>query len=341
MTNYLLKRILLLIPTLLGISLACFLVMQVLPGGPVEQIMAKLKSAAANHGTTEKILTPDAILKLNEYFGFDKPIYERYLLWLSRALQGDLGQSWTYGEPVLKVILERMPLSLFFGISSFILTWLICVPLGVWKAQVHGSFKDFISSTLLFMGYVLPGYALGILLIIFLGSEHFLNLFPMGGMVSDDFEDLSFMEQILDFAYHMILPLFCYMIAEFAFLTFLIKNSLLEEWKKDYLRAARARGMSINRSIWIHALRNIMVPLSNRFGEIFTLMFSGALLIEKVFDLNGMGLLFYNSMQSRDYPVAMGIIMLSSILALLGRIFADLCMVWLDPRIQIQAGQQA
>lgn len=339
MYHYLIRRILLLIPTLLGISLACFLVMQVLPGGPVEQVMAKMKSAAAAHSGSEKVLSPAAIAKLNAYFGFDKPIHERYFSWLGKALRGDLGQSWTYGEPVLKVIFERMPISLFFGLSSFVLTWLICLPLGLWKARRHGSWGDIFSSIAIFGGYVVPGYALGILLILFFAGDHFLNLFPMGGMVSDDFEELNWWEGTLDFLHHMMLPLFCYMISEFAFLTFLIKNSLLEEMRKDYVRSVRARGMSQSRALWVHALRGIMVPLSNRFGEVFTLMFAGALLLEKVFDINGMGLLFYNSMQSRDYPVAMGIIMLSSLMALIGRIFADLAMAALDPRIQLGEDQ--
>lgn len=335
MLHYLLRRILLLVPTLIGISLACFLVMQVLPGGPVEQVLSKMKAAAATHAGSEKVLSPAAIAKLNAYFGFDQPLHKRYISWLGKALQGDLGKSWTYGEPVLKVILERMPISLFFGITSLILTWLICLPLGVWKAQKHGSAGDVLSSILLFGAYVVPGYALGILLILFFAGDHFLSIFPMGGMVSDDFEDLSWWEGILDFLHHMVLPLFAYMVAEFAFLTFFVKNAMLEEMRKDYIRAARARGMSSTRALWVHALRSVLVPLSNRFGEIFTVMFAGALLLEKVFDINGMGLLFYNSMQSRDYPVAMGIIMLSSMMALIGRIFADFAMAMLDPRIQL------
>jgi microcin C transport system permease protein len=179
----------------------------------------------------------------------------------------------------------------------------------------------------------MPGYALGILLITFLGGGSFLDWFPISGIVSDNFEQLSLVGKILDFLHHMVLPLICYMASEFAFLTILMKNSLIDEIKKDYMRTAIVKGSTFNTAVWKHAFRNSLIPLATRVGEIFTIMFAGALLIERVFDIDGMGLLVFNSIVSRDYNVIMGIILLSSIMALLGRLFSDILYVIVDPRI--------
>jgi microcin C transport system permease protein len=201
------------------------------------------------------------------------------------------------------------------------------------KAVKNRSGIDVASSVIIFAGYVIPGYALGIFLIVLLGGGSFLNLFPISGIVSDNFEGLSLWGKALDFLHHMVLPMTCYMASEFAFLTMLMKNSLMEEIKKDYMRTALVKGASFNQAVWKHAFRNSLIPLATRMSEIFTLMFAGALLIEKVFDIDGMGLLVYNSIVSRDYNVVMGIILLTSILALLGRLFSDILYALVDPRI--------
>ena len=180
----------------------------------------------------------------------------------------------------------------------------------------------------------MPGYALGILLIIFFAGGAFCNIFPLGGIVSEDFEDLSFMGKIGDILLHWTLPMICYMISEFAFLTFLMKNSVLEELGRDYMRTAMAKGMSFRRALVQHALRNALIPIVTRLSEIFTLLFAGALLVEKVFDIDGMGLLYYNSMVNRDYNVVMGVILLSSILTMFGRLFSDILYTLVDPRIR-------
>ena len=338
MKTYILRRLLLMIPTLVGISLVCFILIQLIPGGPVEELVSRAQSAAAMRGGADasKALSPEQIAQIQAYFGFDKPAWQRYLQWLWNVLHLDFGTSYTYGAPVFEVIASRFPVSLFFGLTSFFISYLVCIPLGLWKAVRHGSRLDSLSSGIIFSGYVMPGYALGILLIIFLAGGSYLDLFPMGGLTSDEFEDLSFTGKIFDLLHHLALPMFCYIISEFAFLTFLMKNSVLEELGKDYMRTALAKGLSFKEALFRHALRNALIPVATRLSEIFTLMFAGALLIEKVFDIDGMGRLYYNSMVNRDYNVVLGIIFLSSLMALLGRLFSDILYTFVDPRIRFR-----
>ncbi len=336
MKAYILRRLLLMIPTLLGISIVCFALIQLIPGGPVEEMIAKVQSAAAAHGgvSASKSISPEQIAQIQSYFGFDKPAWKRYIDWIWNLLHLDLGMSYTYGIPVWDVISSRFPISLAFGLTSFLLSYLICIPLGLFKAVQNHSAMDKVSSAIIFSGYVMPGYALGILLIIFLAGGSFLDIFPLGGIVSEDFEDLSFWGKFQDVILHWTLPMFCYMISEFAFLTFLMKNSVLEELGKDYMRTAVAKGMTFREALIKHALRNALIPIVTRLSEVFTLLFAGALLIEKVFDIDGMGLLYYNSMVNRDYNVVMGIILLSSVLTLFGRLFSDILYTVVDPRIR-------
>lgn len=324
------------IPTLIGITLMCFVLIQLLPGGPVEELISRAQTAAAMKGGVDasKALSPDQIAQIQAYFGFDKPAYERYLIWLWNVLHLDLGNSYTYGAPVWNVIVSRFPISLFFGFTSFLLSYMVCIPLGLLKAVRHKSKMDSLTSVAIFSGYVMPGYALGILLIIFLAGGSYLDIFPLGGLTSDNFEDLSVINKIIDLLHHLVLPMFCYIISEFAFLTFLMKNSALEELGRDYMRTALSKGLEFNQAVIRHALRNALIPIATRLSEICTLMFAGALLIEKVFDIDGMGLLYYNSMVNRDYNVVMGIILLSSIMAMFGRLFSDILYTLVDPRIK-------
>ncbi|MCP4755499.1 MAG: ABC transporter permease subunit [Proteobacteria bacterium] len=334
MKEYILRRLLLMVPTLFGITLVCFALIQFVPGGPVEEFISRIKQAGAERGASaSQQVTEEEVQIIKAYFGFDKPAHVRYFAWLGNVARLDLGTSYTYEEPVWDVIAARFPISLFFGLTSFFLSYLICIPLGVRKAVKHRSFFDTSSSVVIFSGYVVPGYALGILLILFFGGGSYLDLFPISGIVSDNFEYLSLPGKIADFLHHMILPMICYMASEFAFLTMLMKNSLLEELQKDYMRTAIVKGASFNIAVWKHAFRNSLIPLATRLSEIFTIMFAGAILIERVFDIDGMGLLVYNSILSRDYNVVMGIIFLTSILTLLGRLFSDIMYVVIDPRI--------
>jgi microcin C transport system permease protein len=325
------------IPTILGITIVCFALIQFVPGGPVEQMVSRIRAASSERGMdASHSITEEEIENIKAYYGFDKPPLIRYGRWLGNVLKLDLGTSYSYEEPVWDVIVSKFPISLFFGFTSFFLSYLICIPLGMLKAIKNRSSFDTATSVIIFTGYVMPGYALGILLITFLGGGSFLDWFPISGIISDNFENLSVSGKILDFLHHMVLPLACYMASEFAFLTILMKNSLLDEIKKDYMRTAIVKGSTFNLAVWKHALRNSLIPLATRIGEIFTLMFTGALLIERVFDIDGMGLLVYNSIISRDYNVVMGIILLSSIMVLLGRLFSDIMYVVVDPRIKFQ-----
>lgn len=334
MRNYIVRRLLLMIPTLFGITVACFFLIQLVPGGPVEQRIAQLRNLGGMQGTdASRTVSKEEIENIKAYFGFDKPMHIRYVTWLGNVCRANLGKSYTYEEPVWDVISSKFPISLFFGVTSFVLSYLVCIPLGLYKAIKHKSTFDAVSSMIVFTGYVIPGYALGILLIIFLGGGSFLNVFPISGVVSDNFEELSFIGKVGDFLHHMALPMICYMASEFAFLTMLMKNSLLEEMQKDYMRTALAKGASFRAAVWKHAFRNSLIPLATRLSEIFTLMFAGALLIERVFDIDGMGLLVYNSIVSRDYNVVMGIILLTSILTMFGRLFSDILYAVIDPRI--------
>jgi microcin C transport system permease protein len=334
--SYLIRRLLLMVPTLFGITLVCFVLIQFVPGGPVEEAISRMRQVNSAKGGGVTRISPEEVANIKAYFGFDKPPAVRYVRWMGNLFRGDLGWSYTYQEPVLKVILSKMPISLFFGLVSFLLSYIVCVPLGLAKAMRHNSFFDSITSVIIFTGYVMPGYALGIILIVFLGGGSYLNLFPISGIVSDEFESLTLGGKILDFLHHMVLPMVCYMMSEFAFLTMLMKNTVLEEMGKDYMRTALVKGASLKEAVRRHALRNALVPIATRASEIFTLMFAGSVLIERVFDIDGMGLLFFNSTVNRDYNVVMGIILLSSVMALVGRLFSDILYVAVDPRIRFE-----
>ena len=335
MRAYIVRRLLLMIPTLFGISVLVFALTQILPGGPVEQYITRVQmSIGASGSSSTHRITQEEIERVRAIYGYDKPAVTRYFHWIGNVLRLDFGDSYNYQEPVIDVILERMPISLFFGLTSFLLSYLVCIPLGLKKALKHNSRFDVASSTVIFIGYVIPGYVLGLLLIVFLAGGSYFDIFPIEGIVSDEWEFLPWYAQIGDFLHHMFLPLICYMAGEFAFLTLLMKNSLLDEISKDYIRTALVKGASFRQAVVKHALRNALIPIATRLSEIFTLMFAGALLIEKVFNIDGMGLLMYTAVYDRDYNVVMAIIFIVSALGLFGRLFSDLLYVWIDPRIR-------
>ncbi|MEI8340333.1 MAG: ABC transporter permease subunit [Verrucomicrobiota bacterium] len=334
MTAYILRRLLLMIPTLFGITLVCFVLIQFVPGGPVEEVIFKMRSRGADRGSSAQRISAEEVKNIKAYYDYDKPAAVRYFMWVKKLLHGDLGNSFAYHKPVLDVIVSKFPVSLIFGITSFFLAYLVSIPLGVRKAMAHGGIFDAATSAIIFAGYVIPGYALGILLIIFFAGGSYFDWFPIGNLVSDNFELLPLPAKALDLARHMTLPLICYMVGEFAMLTLLMKNSMLEELSKDYMRTALAKGLSMRQAVWRQAFRNGLIPIATGIGSIFLLLFTSALLIERVFDLDGMGLLFYNSILSRDYNVVLGIIVLSSFAAMLGRLFSDLIYVVIDPRIR-------
>lgn len=336
MATYFLRRALLIIPTFLGITLAVFLVTQFVPGGPVERRILQYQMAAMSGGRTAEALPEDAIEQIRAYYGFDKPVHERYALWLGNLVRFNLGNSYVYQEPVWDVIKSRFPVSIFLGLTGFLLSYLVCVPLGVLKAVKHGSRFDFISSAIVFLGYSVPGWALGTSLLVLFGGGSFWNVFPLGGFRPDNWDYLNIGEKVVAQARYMFLPVLCYMVGSFATLTILTKNSLLENLGQDYVRTAFAKGLTERRVIFVHALRNSLIPLATGLGQVFSLILAGSFLIERVFNIDGMGYLGYTSILQRDYPVALGILVIGSLLMLVGNILSDMIYAAVDPRIRFK-----
>ena len=341
MTGYFVRRFLLIIPTFIGITLAVFFVMNFVPGGPVEREIMRYRMAVATEGgvaggapTVE--IPEEALREMRRYYGFDKPVYIRYASWLWKVLHLDLGQSYVYQDPVWDVIKSRFPVSIFLGLSGFFLSYLVCIPLGVFKAIRHGSRFDLLSSLTVFLGYSIPGWALGTALLVLFGGGSFWNVFPLGGFRPSNWEYLNFFEKVVAQIHYMFLPVLCYTIESFATLTILMKNSLMENLGQDYVRTAFAKGLSERRVIFVHALRNSLIPIATGLGNEIGLILAGSFLIEKVFNIDGMGYLGYTSILQRDYPVALGILVVASLLLLVGNILSDMIYVIVDPRIRFQ-----
>ena len=336
MATYFLRRVLLIVPTFLGITLAVFLVTQFVPGGPVERRILQYRMSAVSSGRGAEALPEDAIEQIRAYYGFDKPVHVRYALWLGNLARFDLGHSYVYQEPVWDVIKSRFPVSIFLGLTGFLLSYLVCVPLGVLKAVKHGTRFDVVSSAVVFLGYSVPGWALGTSLLVLFGGGSFWDVFPLGGFRPDNWDDLAVGDKVIQQARYMFLPVLCYMVGSFATLTILTKNSLLENLGQDYVRTAFAKGLSKQRVIFVHALRNSLIPIATGLGHVFSLILAGSFLIEKVFNIDGMGYLGYTSILQRDYPVALGILVISSLLMLIGNILSDALYAVVDPRIRFK-----
>ena len=474
MRDYFIRRLLLIPPTLLGISILVFAITRLAPGGPLEQAMMQMQQisedgAGGLNSGSDQALSEDQLEQMKRLYGFDKPHWEAYLIWLgllpretefrqirfldqelelaervslpsfnlveldwdgdgylqrqevpshlnkyidfsrfdqnqdgeidgaeadtpaafiegarekvilqrddkggvrmenyhsllgnwkirmkesdrgepnlipvaelfmtryAGVLQGNFGLSTRYGEPVLSVITERLPVSTYFGLLTFLITYMICIPLGVFKAVRHNKLSDDISSILIFVGYSVPGYALGSLLLLFFSVK--LDWFPMRGLTSSGFSELSPWEQIKDLVIHTFQPLCCYLIGGFAFVTMLMKNHLMDNLASDYVRTAMAKGVSFGIAVRKHALRNSLVPLATNVGHQVTLFVTGSFLIETIFDIDGFGLLGFNSVIDRDYPVVMGILTLSASLMLLGNVLSDALVAIVDPRVRFE-----
>ena len=262
------------------------------------------------------------------------PIAELFMTRYEGVLQGNFGQSTRYGEPVLSVITERLPVSTYFGLLTFLITYIVCIPLGIFKAVRHNTVSDDISSILIFVGYAVPGYALGSLLLLFFSVK--LDWLPMGGLTSSGFDELSAWEQGKDLIIHTFQPLCCYLIGGFAFVTMLMKNHLMDNLSSDYVRTAMAKGVSFGVAVRRHALRNSLVPLATNVGHQVTLFVTGSFLIETIFDIDGFGLLGFNSVIDRDYPVVMGVLTLSASLMLIGNVLSDALVALVDPRVRFE-----
>jgi microcin C transport system permease protein len=330
------------IPVFIGITIINFAVLNLAPGGPIEQKIQQLRfggvgadgaAAAGSSSNNESAVSAELVEELKKQYGFDKPILVRYFLWLKNILRLDFGESFTYEEPALDIVVSKFPVSLQFGFASLILSYLICIPLGILKALKNGSAFDVTSSVILTVMYSIPGFMLGIVLIVFFAGGSFFEWFPVGELFSDNYEELSFFDQMIDRLHHFILPLISYMISSFTVLTLLMKNSLLEEIKKDYVRTARAKGLNEKVVYLKHALRNALIPIATGFGSFVGVFLAGSLLIETIFQLDGIGLLGYQATLERDYNVIMCLLFFSSIVMLIGNLISDICYVLVDPRI--------
>jgi microcin C transport system permease protein len=350
MVAYLFRRMLLIIPTLFGIIAINFFVVQLAPGGPVEQAIAQLKghggSMGAGGGAAETAMPsaslyrgaqgidPHMVAQMRKMFGFDKPPLTRFGIMLRGYLTFNLGQSFFLGQPVWRLILQRLPVSISLGLWSTLLIYMISIPLGIAKAMREGSQFDLVSSLAVLIGYAIPGFLFAILLIVVLAGGTFVQWFPLRGLTSMGSENWSWPDRALDYAWHMVLPTLAMVVGGFASLTMLTKNCFLEEIGKQYVLTARAKGGTQNRVLYGHVFRNAMLLIVAGFPAAFiSILFTSALLIEIIFSLNGMGQLGYQAALQRDYPVMFGTLYVFSLLGLVMQIVGDLLYTVVDPRI--------
>jgi len=428
MATYFLRRILLMIPTFLGSTVLVFTILQLAPGGPLEQTILQLQmggmtgSGEGGVASTDMVggsaLPASALKDLKRFYGFDKPIYQRYLVWLglwpreikhrdftilsgqsqvekrvgkkdgkiwrvdvkdnqdeslivyekngdqsdiwvatveetkedgsreavifqhefSGILTGNLGRSYTYMKPVTEVMRPRFKISLLYGLTGIFLSYLVCIPLGIRKALNHGSVFDFGSSVIIFIAYSIPGWALGGVLLVLFGGGSFWDVFPLGGFRSpvEIWETLTWYEKIIDQVHHMILPIIAWSIASFATMTVLMKNSLLENLSQDYIRTAFAKGLREKRVVWIHAMRNSVIPIASSIGHIIGVVIAGSYFIERVFNIDGFGKMAFEAVLQRDYPITLGFLVIVVLIRLIGNIISDLALATVDPRIRFK-----
>ncbi|MBC8374525.1 MAG: ABC transporter permease subunit [FCB group bacterium] len=425
MTTYFIRRILLMIPTFLGSTILIFVILQMAPGGPLERTIQQLQAGAMQQGESagsvgdimsggSSVLPESALRELRRFYGFDKPVYQRYLIWLgiwpreikhrevdfsggvtevsknvgrgnymtlrlegeevgvydtdgstskiwkaaidgdaskdgkivatifqtefSGILTGNLGTSYTYDQPVTEVMAPRFKISMFFGLTGLFLSYIVCIPLGIRKALNHGSAFDFLSSVVVFAAYSIPGYALGAVLLVLLGGGSFWDIFPLGGFRSptEVWESMTLWEQIKDQLWHAVLPIISWSIGSFAGLTILMKNSLLENISQDYIRTAFAKGLQEKRVIWVHAIRNSVIPIASSIGGVIGVVIAGSYLIEKVFNIDGFGKMGFQAILDRDYPITLGFLVIVVMIRLVSNILSDIALATVDPRIRFK-----
>lgn len=423
MRAYFIRRLLLIPPTLIGVTFIVFMITRFVPGGPVERMMASMRQASADGGASAGIgegmaLSDEQLLSLKRQYLLDQPAIPAYGMWLgawpreyyqkdikfladeteknirskgprdkltvvrgsdgdfsvrnqdgtpadgwkvraaieteiaadkipegearavvyrnkfSGLITGYLGESTRYQDPVWSLIRERLPISIYYGLMTMLIVYVISIPLGVIKAIKHRTHLDNWSSILIFFGFAIPGYALGSLLVLYLGTK--AGWFPVSGFTSHNFVDMGFWEKIWDVLHHSALPLLCYVISGFAFVTLMMKNHLMDNLAADYIRTAIAKGVEFKKAVRQHAFRNSLIPIATNLGHQITLFVTGSFLIERVFDINGFGLLGFESLIDRDYPVVLGILVLSSTLMLLGNILSDILVALVDPRVRFK-----
>jgi microcin C transport system permease protein len=359
MGAYLLKRLLLMIPTLVGVMLLTFIVVQFVPGGPIEQIISQLDNAGdANSrlggggsemqggdegGSTSKYrgaqgLDPEFIKQLEVQFGFDKPAHERFLKMLHDYATFDFGKSYFTDKTVIQLIKEKMPVSISLGLWLTLITYAVSIPLGIRKAVRDGSNFDVWTSAVIIIGYAIPSFIFAIILIVLFAGGSYWDLFPLRGLTSDNFAELSWWGKIKDYAWHLALPLTALGISGFATMTLLTKNSFLDEIKKQYVTTARAKGLTERQVLYGHVFRNAMLLVISGFpGAFLAAFFSGSLLIEFVFSLDGLGYLTWKSAVNRDYPVVFANLYIFTLLGLVVALISDLTYTWIDPRIDFES----
>ncbi|MFH0129721.1 microcin C ABC transporter permease YejB [Variovorax sp. VaC1] len=335
MAAYLIRRLLLIIPTLFGVLLLNFAIVQFVPGGPAEQLLSQLtnKENRISGGPTGRTLDAKQVAEIKALYGFDKPAPERFWQMLKQFARFDLGKSFFQSKDVWQLIKEKLPVSISLGLWTFFISYLIAVPLGVAKAVRAGSRFDFLTTLLVLVGYAIPGFVLGVALLVIFGGQ--LQWFPLRGLTSPNWESLSWGARIADYLWHITLPVTAMVLGSFAITAMLTKNSFLEEIRKQYVLTARAKGLAERQVLWKHVFRNALIPIITGFPTAFIgAFFSGALLIETLFSLDGMGLLSYESVLRRDYPVFLGTLYLFTLIGLVTKLISDLCYVWVDPRVK-------
>jgi microcin C transport system permease protein len=341
MLAYIGKRLLLMIPTLIGVVTVVFLIIQLVPGGPIEQLMAEARAGTGGDTggyTAKRDVDKKQIEDLKRLYGFDKPLHVRYFEMLKNFALFDLGKSFLRNQDVWTLIKSKLPVSISLGVWTFLLSYLISIPLGIAKAVREGSRMDTFTTVITLLGFAVPGFVLAILLIVLFAGGTFFDWFPLRGLTSDNWESLSWPARIADYFWHLTLPLIAYAIGSFAVLTFLTKNTFVEEIRKQYVLVARAKGVSERRVLYKHVFRNALIPLVTGFPAAFVgAFFAGALLIETIFSLDGLGYLSYESLVRRDYPVVLGSLYLFTLIGLVVKLIGDLLYVVVDPRVQFAA----
>ena len=339
---YLIRRLLLVIPTFIGITVVCFALTRFLPGGPVEMRLMRLKGLSAGSETAAAAVagrnqvSTEYRHQLEAQYGFDKPVLVQYWDWLVGKRMGLKLPSYDYPDRTAwQLICSRIPVSVWFGLVSFLLTYLICIPLGIVKALKHRQAFDAVSSVIVFTAYAIPSFALAMTLKMLLcGTADFsLDLFPLGGLSSDFDVAPSFVRAFADRAWHMALPIFCYVSGSFAMLTILMKNSLLDQVSSDYVRTVIAKGATRTRAIWAHAFRNALIPIATGLGPMIGFLFAGSIIIETIFEIPGMGRLGWDALVGRDYAVFLALLALTAGFQLVGNLVSDVLYMLIDRRI--------
>jgi len=363
MINYIIRRLLLIIPTLLGIMTINFAIIQIVPGGPVEQMLAEMSGTAVEStarfsggGEGESLdnfdmssandskyrgaqgLDPDIIKEIEKMYGLDKPVHIRYFTMIKDYLTFDFGDSFFRDRKVIELVLDKMPVSISIGLWTTLLVYLISIPLGIRKAVSDGSRFDVTSSTIIAIGYAIPNFLFAVILIVMFAGGRYLDIFPLRGLVSDNFHNLNFFQQIVDYFWHLTLPLLAMVVSGFAGLTLLTKNSFLDQINQQYVMTARAKGLTERKVLYGHVFRNAMLIVIAGFPSAFIgILFSSSLFIEVIFSLDGLGLLGYEAALTRDYPVIFATLYFFSLLGLIMGIIGDIMYSIIDPRIDFES----